>query len=350
MATRTSLLVPLLALLVLGVHAPQARAVAPGSGVRGSVSISWGNIAGGPITSWTGSAQLAFDPSPAARQGALAAIADPALGEAYRTVFTPQVHAARVTSLVSDRTETVLCTNEDLSTYEAAFNSSAASVADARVAFEILPPRVDLLTGRGTVALDLLAQAHPSGWYLQSRYVLPGRYVAAGASPCPGSGTGVPADRLPRIFAPFGSGAIPRTITDWMHDGSRALDWPLRRTPQGWRVMIGVAERQTFSDTPFGPQDSQTLDVRIASDLYLAGSWTALEARCRIPEGRIARARSASDAVRWARRAGFTRARFAGIKRIRGMRGTRYVLTGPSIGMGEGRCGPGTYRVWRYTA
>jgi hypothetical protein len=114
--------------------------------------------------------------------------------------------------------------------------------------------------------------------------------------------------------------------------------------------MIGVAERQTFSDSPFGPQDGQTLDVTIGSDLYLAGSLTALEARCRIPGDRIARARSASDAVRWARRAGFTRARFAGVKRIPGMRGTRYELTGPSIGMGAGQCGPGAYRIWRYSA
>ncbi|WP_217921371.1 hypothetical protein [Miltoncostaea oceani] len=335
--------------VVLAMAAPPALAVAPGSGVRGTLTASWDGVAGAPITQWSGSARFTFDPSAAARRATLAAIADPALGEPTRRPFAPQVQAARATDLAYTRTETVICqtTTEDgePSEYTASATSSAAGVADGRVAFEILPPRLDLITGRGTVGLAPYLAPDPNGWYIADRFALPGRHTTSGAYPCPGSG--VPAERLARIIALNGQGAVPRPITDWLTENSRSLDWPVRRTRAGWRVMISLADRPTFSDSPFGPQDTQRMDVRIGSELYLAGSLPALDARCHVPEGLIARARSARAAVALARRAGL-RATYAGVKRFATLDRSRYVVTG-RIGMGYGTCGRGTYRVWRYT-
>ena len=346
--TRLSMSACLAVLAALAATAPAADAVAPGSGVRGTVDLSWGNISGGPITAWSGSAHLTFDPSAAGRQETLAAISDPRLGEPSRPPYAPQVQAARVTSLVSDKTETVTCLGDDGEgnpiEYPAPWSSSVASIADGRVAFEITPPHLDLLTGRGDVALDPYLAPSSSGWWAADRFALPGRFTGGGAWPCPGDGAA--ADRLPRILALNGQGAVPRPLTDWLDDDSRSLAWPVRRTRSGWRVMISTAQRPTFSDSPFGPQDTQQMDVRIGSDVYLAGSLADLQAWCRVPSELIARAKTSRAAVRLARRAGL-RARYAGVKRVATLRAPKFVVTG-RIGMGRGTCGRGAYKVWRY--
>ncbi len=335
--------------VVLGMVASTAVAVEAGSGVRGTVTASWDGVAGAPITQWSGSARLTFDPSAAARRATLDAIADPALGEPTRRPFAPQVQAARATDLAYTRTETVTCQTitdaGEPSEFTAPWTTTGGAVTDGRIAFEILSPRLDLITGRGTVALAPYLAPDPNGWYIASRFALPGRHAPSGVYPCPGSG--VEADRQARIIALNGQGAVPRPITDWLGDNTRSLDWPVRRTRAGWRVQIALAQRQTFSDSPFGPQDTQQMNLRVSSDLYLAGSLRALGARCRVPAGLLDRARSARAAVSIARRAGL-RARYAGVRRFATLSRPKYVVTG-RIGMGYGTCDRGTYRVWRYT-
>jgi hypothetical protein len=327
--------------------APAAHAVDAGTGIRGTLDLRWGGITGAPVTGWDGRTRLVFDPSAAAREATLRAIGDPALGEPTRAVYAPQVQAARVTALEFTRTDAVLCPADDGGTYAATESSSAGGIADGRVAFEILPPVLDLLAGRGTIALDPHVAPSASGWWLADRLTLPGRHSPTGASPCPG--TGAPARLLPRILAVNGGAAVPRVISDWISDDSRSLAWPVRRTGGGWRVVIGHRDRPVFSESVFGPQDTQRMDVEITSDLYLAGTPARLGARCRIPTGRMNAARTPAEAVRWARRAGLN-ARFAGTRRVPWPRGARYEITGPQIGMGAGLCGRGTYRVWRYAA
>ena len=326
---------------------PVASAVPAGTGVRGTVTVAWGNVAGAPITAWDGTATLAFDPSSAARREARAALADPSLGEQYRPIFAPQLQAARVTALSGTKVQTVTCTTNDadgnLVNYDATYTESVAGVADGRVAFEILPPRVDLISGRGTITLALHAQMHPDGWYVRDRVVLPGRWTSSGAWPCPGEGQ--PVDALPRILSPNGGGAIPVAISDWMRRG----ELNLRSTGGSWRVLMNLSRRDTFSESRFGPQDAQQLDLRVASNLYLAGSLTELGARCRVPYGLIERAASGAVAVRNARRAGLTGTRFAGVRRVLppGFR-PRNRITGRLIdSMGHAPCYRGTYRIHR---
>lgn len=344
---RPRLITLLCTLAVAALFAPSTHATAPGSGVRGTLVANWGSTTGAPITSWDGSVRLVFDPSAAARLSTISAINTYPLGEAYRPVYAPQIQAVRATELTSNKNQTVICTRDDLSTYETNFASNVVSIADNRIAFEILPPVVDLLTGRGTITLLPAMQANSSGWYIQDRFVLPGRWNMGGVYPCPEAG-GSPSDRLPRIISPLGQAAAPYSVSSWIN-GSRANRWPVRKTASGWRVMISSpAHREVFSDSPFGPQDTQSLSMSVSSELYLAGGWAALQARCHIPAGLIARSASARIAVSWARKAGFTSATYAGVKRIRGLSSSRYVLTGPAIGMGSGMCMRGQYRVWRY--
>jgi hypothetical protein len=335
--------------VVLAMLAPSAQAVDAGSGVRGTLTASWDGVSGAPITEWSGAARFTFDPAAAARRATLAATADPALGEPTRRLFAPQVQAVRATSLAYTRTETVICEGTtdagEPFPYPAAWTTSAGAIADGRIAFEVLPPRLDLITGRGTIGLAPYRAPDPNGWYIADRFALPGRHTTTGAYPCPG--TGGAADHLARIIALNGQGAVPRPITDWLGDNSRSQDWPVRRTRSGWRVLISLAERQTFSDSPFGPQDTQQMDLRVDSELYLAGSLRRLEARCHVPAGLIARAPTARAAVSLARRAGL-RATYAGVKRFATLSRSRHVVTG-RIGMGYGTCHRGSYKVWLYT-
>lgn len=334
--------------VALALLAPPAQAVDAGAGVRGTLTASWDRVAGGPITQWSGAARLTFDPGAAARRATLAATADPALGEPTRRLFAPQVQAVRATSLAYTRTETVLCEGVTEAgepfQYPAEWTTSAGGIVDGRIAFEVLSPRLDLITGRGTIALAPYRAPDPNGWYIADRLALPGRHTAIGADPCPGSG--VPAARAARIIALNGQGAVPRPITDWL-GASRSLDWPVRRTRSGWRVQIALAGRRAFSESPFGPQDAQQMDLRVDSRLYLAGGLRRLGAWCRVPAGLLARAPSAGAAVALARRAGL-RARYAGVRRFATLSRPRYVVTG-RIGMGHGTCHRGGYQVWRYT-
>ncbi|WP_217914049.1 hypothetical protein [Miltoncostaea marina] len=332
----------------LAATAPPAGAVPAGTGVRGTLTASWGGIAGEPITAWSGELTMTFDPSAAARADTLAAVARPELGEAVRRPFAPQVQAARVTRLRSDSATTVICTGTDAEgeaiEWRATATSSVASIADGRVAWELVAPRFDLLRGRGDVWLEPHGTSDPQGWYVNDRFTLPGRYAASDAWPCPGDGA--PAARLPRIIALNGGGAVPRAVS---YRFSEPEVKPLRRTPRGWRIVMGTSRREAFAESPFGPQDRQSIDVRIASDLYLTGSPAALGARCQAPVEEVRRARTSAAALRLARRAGMTRVRFAGTRRTlpRGWR-PHFRLTGPIDSMSHYRCGTGAFRITRY--
>lgn len=334
----------LFALTSLFIAAPSAHAVAAGSGVAGTLDMTWGNTTGSPITSWSGNVQLTFDPSAAARQATLAAINDPALGEPSRATYLPQLQAVRATALSAAKSQNVTCLDEAGNEYGAVWNSSATGIADARIAYEVLPPKLDLISGRGNIALTPHLASDSGGWYVGDRFTLPGRYTGTDEYPCPGNAS--PALRLPRLLALNGSGAVPRVTTDFLNDHSRSLSWPVRRTASGWRVMINATRRETFSESIYGPQNTQSMDMTVRSNLRLVGSLRALEARCKVPVGLIARAKSSTAAVRAARRAGLN-ARFAGTKPAFRFSRARYGITG-QIGMGYGTCQRGLYKVWRY--
>lgn len=339
-----------LALVALLTFAASAQAVAAGTGVRGTLNLSWGAISGSPITAWDGSAKLYFDPSAGARSSTLQAIADPALGEAYRAPYAPQVQAARVTELTGTKTETVTCLGETADgsfyDYPASYTQSVAGVADGRVAFEILPPSVDLITGRGRVQVTLHAQMNPSGWYIQDHIVLPGRWNPAPSTyPCPGDGA--PADRLPRIFSPNGQGAIPLNYTDWL-TGGFATDWPLVRTTSGWKLKVNRSRRDTFSESRFGNQQTQQINMNASSDMYLAGSLIALQARCRVPYGLIKFAKTPTIAVRQAKRAGLVNVTYGGVRKSSYAFKPSYQITGAALDtMGHAPCGRGMYKIYR---
>ncbi|MCW2922572.1 MAG: hypothetical protein JWL76_2446 [Thermoleophilia bacterium] len=333
--------------------APAANAVPAGTGVRGTVTITWGGISGAPITSWNGTLGLEFDPSAAARQSILAASTDPALGEPWRPLFGPQVQAARVTQLVSDKTETVLCQNDDLSSYEATATSSVASLGDPRTSFEILAPSVDLIAGTGSISLHPYVQSNSgagdTGWWVNDRLVVPARWTSAGTFPCPGPASNDPAARQQRVLAVNGMGAAPVTVYDWLAKQPGTGDFRLRRTTAGWRVLADATRRETFSESRFGPQDTQQLDLRVQSQLYLAGSLTQIGARCVVPRLAIERARTSAAAVLLAKRAGLTNTTFAGTRRGFGGLRTRYVIESPSIdSTSHAPCMRGRYRIWRY--
>ena len=209
----------------------------PGSGVRGTVDLSWGDISGGPITARSGSAHLTFDPSAAGRQETLAAIFDPRLGEPSRPPYAPQVQAARVTSLVSDKTETVTCLGDDGEgnpiEYPAPWSSSIASSRTGRCLRDTCPTPRPVHGTRRRRAGPVPAPSS-SGWWAADRFALPGRFTRGRRVACPGDGAA--ADRLPRILALNGQGAVPRPLTDWLDDDSRSLHWPVRRTRSGWRA------------------------------------------------------------------------------------------------------------------
>jgi hypothetical protein len=328
------------------VGAQAAAAVPAGTGVSGTVTASWGGITGSPITAWEGGVDLVFDPSPQARSQTLAAAADPALGEPSRPLVGAQVQAVRVTRLASDKAETVVCTGDGETgptTWEATATSSVQSVADGRVAWEILPPRVDLLRGRGDISLQPYPAPDPNGWWVADRFALPGRWSGPGTWPCPGDGA--PSARLPRVIALNGQGAVPRAVSDWLNQ----QDWRLRRVGGAWRVMIEGSRRIAFSERPFGPQDSQRLTVTLRSDLRLTGGLARLGAGCKAPVDRIRTAPSARRAVALAKRAGMARTRFAGTRRTlpEGWRG-HFQVAGPIDSQGYYPCGKGTFRITRH--
>ena len=341
----------LVVLLLGALLAPAAGAVPAGTGVRGTMLVTWGGISGAPITSWNGSVQLAFDPSASARQGVIAASTDPAVGEPWRALFAPQVQAVRATALVSDKVETATCQGDDGTTYELPWSTSVASLGDARISFEILAPRVNLLNGTGTILLQPYVQtsrgAGDTGWWVNDRIVVPGRWTASGAYPCPGTGAADPAARQPRILAVNGQGAVPLAFHDWL-TSQPAGEFRLRKTTRGWRVLADASRRVTFSESRFGPQDTQQLDLRVQSAMYLAGSFVQLGARCRVPKLEIGRARTSTAAVLLARRAGLTNTTFAGTRRVWRRTSSRYVIESPSIdSMSHAPCMKGRYRVWR---
>lgn len=335
--------------------APAAHATPLGTGVRGSMTVTWGGMGGAPITSWNGTLGLEFDPSAAGRRSIVAASTDPALGEPWRPLFGPQVQAARVTQLVSDKVEMVTCQRDDLSTYEVAWSTSVASLGDPRVSFELLTPRVDLIAGTGSVQLEPYAQSNSSagdtGWWVNDRLVVPGRWTSAGDYPCPGvTATPDAAARQQRVLAVNGQGAVPLAFYDWLAN-QPLNEYRLRRTTAGWRLLADATRRATFSESRFGPQDTQQVDLRVRSQLFLAGSLLELRAKCRVPREAIERARSAAAAVALARRAGLTNTTFAGTRRGFGEARTRYVIESPSIdSMGHAPCMQGRYRIWRYAA
>ena len=339
-------------LLVLLI-APSAHAVPGGTGVRGTMTVNWGGISGAPITSWNGSLQLTFDPSGAARQATIDASNDATLGEPWRPLFASQVQAARVTQLTSDKVEAVTCQNDLLEEYPATWTWSVASLGDPRVSFEVLAPRVDLIAGTGSIYLQPYVQsrsnAGDTGWWVNDRLVVPARWTAAGAYPCPDS-TPDPAPRQQRVIAVSGQAAVPVVFYDWLRSQS-ANEYRLRRTTAGWKLLADATRRETFSESRFGPQDTQQVDLRVQSQLFLAGSLVQIGARCRVPRLAIERARSSSAAVLLARRAGLTNTTFAGTRRSTGDSRTRYVIESPSIdGQGHAPCFKGRYRVWRYPA
>jgi hypothetical protein len=351
-ASRRALVVVASLMLAAVIFVPAAQAVPAGTGVRGSMVLSWGNIAGAPITTWNGSVRLDFDPSAAARRATIEASSDPALGEPWRALFAPQVQAARASGLTFERTETALCTNDDMSTYEVPWSTSVASMGDPRMSFEILAPRVDLIAGTGTISLQPYVQSNSgagdTGWWVNDRIAVPGRWTAAGAYPCPGASTGEPASRQARILAVNGQAAVPVAFYDWFQ-AQPADEFRLRRTKAGWRVLADMSRRETFSESRFGPQETQQLDMRVQSQLFLAGSLVQIGARCRVPSLAIERARSSSAAVLLARRAGLTNTTFAGTRRSPGGAKVRYVVESPSIdGMGHAPCMKGRYRLWKY--
>lgn len=317
------------------------------AGVGGTVSITWSNTTGAPITAWDGHANLLLRPAAANRRDILGAIRTPALGEAYRAVVPAQVHPAYVTSLASSRTETVLCPAGE-GWVERTMTTTSGGIADARVAFEFIRPKVDLITGTGSLMLKPYIQTNSgsgnTGWWIADRWVLPGRWNTVGTYPCEGDSQ--PALRLPRIFASNSGAAVPRPVSDWLESTGRR-DWVLRRDAKGrWRVIVAKRERTTFSESVFGPQDTQQMTYEVRSSLYLVGSLRALRARCAVPRSRIARAKSPAAAVNLARRAGLPNVRFAGTVRIpRGWQ-TRYEILSPYIdSMGFAPCGAGSYRI-----
>ncbi len=335
------------ALAVCGATASLAAAQA---GVRGTVSVAWSNTTGAPITAWDGHANLLFRPMAANRADILRAIRTPTLGEAYRAVRPTQVHSADVTSLSSSKTETVSCPVGGHGDHwvDRTMTTTSGGIADARVAFEYIRPEVDLLTGRGSLMLSPYIQANSgrgnTGWWIEDRWVLPGRWNTIGTYPCEGDSQ--PALRLPRVFAKHGGAAVPRPVSDWLESTGRR-DWVLRRDAKGrWRVIIAKRERTTFSESVFGPQNTQQMNYEVRSSLYLAGSLRALRARCVVPRTRIARAKSPAAAVNLARRAGLPNVRFAGTVRIpRGWRGGYEILSPHIDSMSRAPCGAGSYRV-----
>jgi hypothetical protein len=214
------------------------------------------------------------------------------------------------------------------------------------MAFEILPPWVDLLTGRGHINMQPYIQANSSGWYIQDRLVLPGRWNAA-ASPYPCPGDGQPVDTLPRIMSPNGGGAVPLNYTDWM-EGSAGDYWPLVRTTSGWKVKMAVSRRDTFSESRFGDQLAQQMDMRASSDVYLVGNFVTMGARCAVPVGKVRFAKTATAAVSWARKAGMTHTTYGGVKRSQYARRATYEIFGSKIGSdGAIQCGKGLYKIFR---
>ena len=87
------------------------------------------------------------------------------------------------------------------------------------------------------------------------------------------------------------------------------------------------------------------MDVRIGSDLYLAGSPAELQAWCRVPSELIAGASPHEP------RYGSHDARDcapATPGSSASPRCARHVVVTGRIGMGHGTCGRGAYKVWRY--
>lgn len=346
-------------LLVLAIAAAlvapgTAAAIAPNTGVQGTLDLAWSNTTGAPITAWNGSTRVTFDPTVAARQSTLVATADPRLGVVTRPVYVPHLQSGTVSNLVSVKTEDVACPSADdpsiITTYS--HTTQTTAITDPRVAFEITRPTVNLLTGTGSLHLDFYISPSKGGWIYADRNTLPGRHVTSDFFHCPGLEypAADPAAPDALVFSMWGQGAVPRAVSDWMAGGVPRLagEWPLRRQADGrWRVYLEARRHETFADTPFGAQDTQQLDFTATSDIRLVGSLRALEARCMLATGAIARARTAAAAVAIARRAGFTDAQFAGTKLSPVARRTSYIMTGRSIGNGTGNCGAERYRVWR---
>jgi hypothetical protein len=305
----------------LAVAAPAgAIPIEDGAGLRGTVTLTWGNTTGAPITSWNGRAVLVFDPSATARNETFASL-DTA-GERYFTVYREQVQSVRVTELASDRVKTVLCPTDDPAvSVEATETRSVASILDGHVAFSISSPHVDLVAGTGDLIVTPYMQADSGSqsWWLRDRLVLPGRWTSTGTDPCPAEGGVPPAGPrdYPRIVAVHGGAAIPEPVSDWLGSFG-TVKWRLRRDGAGvWHMLMNGARHETFAEGPFGPQDTQQIDFASTSDLTLVGSTKALGSFCYYPTAHLRRATSVRAALAIARKAGFPVTTYAGITRVR---------------------------------
>src|SRR5690606_7447830 len=117
-----------------------------------------------------------------------------------------------------------------------------------------------------------------------------------------------------------------------------------------WLVLAETKGRQTFSESRYGPQDTQQLDVQVRSSVRLVGSLAQLGARCRVPLGATQRASSSGAAAARAKRAGPTNRRFGGTRYARVGGGSRCQITGTLDTMRHAPCHGGSYRITRWVS
>lgn len=299
----------LLAVALLTAGAPAHAA--PGGAADGRIDISWAD----------GSATVALQPGAAARDEAVALLRS---ARSRRPLRPELVQSGRLVALRSVRDSQRPCSAEGATV---PMRREAGAIVQPLLPFYLDAPELDLLTGRGEIELDHVADNPGFPLPFAGEYFLPRPPTAMLRTSSPGcpraatydeegnelspAGTDEPIDRTAEVpvVSLRGDAVVPFGYALWLNEAQL----PLRREGAVWRAALRGAEE----------------GVTTAVALTLRGTPKQLDARCRVPFAKVERARTAAAAVAIARRAGFPGARYAGPRtRIGARRGRPFIDSG----------------------
>ena len=328
--------------VALTLLAATPAAAGPGGSLDGELSVEWTSGAAEPGNAWNGAVSLALEGGDAATQHATQALRDS--GRTYREVRPFFVQSSQVTALSSQYSTRTggaeWCWDPDSGQQLPGETTSwwnTSAVTQPLVPFVVNQPDVDLLKGKGRVEIELYTD-NPG--YAKGSDTWP--FPAAGEyfMPIPGTATATYGQSHcgesssetgdAPVFNTRSDGLVPFAFALWLNEA----ELPLRRVDGTWRIQLEKREESMSDDGSGIP-----LTMRYRMNLRMSDDLKGMEARCRVPDGQVRRARSAQAARKVLRRAGFPKARFLGDKPYIGLKRKRYLVDPDFTSSGYLRCG-----------
>jgi hypothetical protein len=343
----------LTAALVLTLVAASPALAGPGGALSGDIAVEWASGAAEPGNGWNGGVAVTLEAGAAATARAAAALRDS--GRTYREVRPFFVQSSQIGSLSSSRSfrrgGPDWCTDAEgnPAAGETTTSQVSAGVTQPLVPFTVDQPDLDLLRGRGRIAIGLYTD-NPGYQPGSDTHGLP----AGGAYFMPVPGTATSAYRSSAcgetaeetgpvgVFSTRADGLVPFAFAEWLN----VTELPLVRRDGVWTIDVTRDQEATTSDGELPLAMRYRIRLRMGDDLR------DMQARCRVPGPKQLKGLSVRGARARLAQAGFPRARFAGSKPSPYVKRGQLIVDPSFTSSGYRGCGdrPKLFRVTRSTS